>query len=92
MHLPSYLKSFDCKSKDLNSDFYYNVIRLISVYLKETTHYLVVVFDEYEHVFSWRSSEARKSLYQESLFIEKAIEESKRMSDRQFMKEVTANV
>ena len=64
-YLPSYLKSFDCKSKDLNNDFYYNVIRLISVYLKETTHYLVVVFDEYEHVFSWRSSEARKSLYQD---------------------------
>ena len=64
-YLPSYLKSFDCKSKDLNNDFYYNVIRLISVYLKETTHYLVVVFDEYEHVFSWQSSEARKSLYQD---------------------------
>ncbi len=45
------------------------------------------------YVLCWiNDTETRKSLYQESLFIEKAIEESKRMSDRQFMKEVTANV
>lgn len=36
--------------------------------------------------------EVEKSLYQEASFIEKAIEESKKISDRQFMKEVTANV
>ena len=37
-------------------------------------------------------SDVKKSLYQESPFIEKAIEVSKKMSDRQFMKEVIANV
>lgn len=31
-------------------------------------------------------------MYQESAFIEKAIEESRKMSDKQFMKEVVANV
>lgn len=33
-----------------------------------------------------------KTIYKESMFIEKAIEVSKRMTDRQFMKEVTKNV
>ena len=37
-------------------------------------------------------NDVKKSLYQESPFIEKAIEVSKKMSDRQFMKEVIANV
>ena len=36
--------------------------------------------------------EVDKCVYPESLFMEKAIEESKRMSDRQFMKEVIASV
>lgn len=45
------------------------------------------------HILYWISdNKSKKSLYQESLFIEKAIEESKKISDRQFMKEVTANV
>lgn len=37
-------------------------------------------------------TEFDKSFYQESPFIEKAIEESKKMSDRQFMKEVITSV
>lgn len=36
--------------------------------------------------------DVEKSIYEESPFIEKAIEMSKSMSDRQFMKEVIANV
>lgn len=36
--------------------------------------------------------EIEKSIYQESAFINKAIEESKKITDRQFMKEVIANV
>ncbi len=64
-YLPSYLKTFGCKSKGLSSEFFYDVIKLISVYLKEKKEYLVVVFDEYEHVFSWKSNAARKSLYED---------------------------
>lgn len=36
--------------------------------------------------------DTKRGIYQESPFIEKAIEVSKKMSDRQFMKEVIANV
>ena len=36
--------------------------------------------------------EVEKSVYQEAPFLEKAIEESKKISDRQFMKEVIASV
>lgn len=38
------------------------------------------------------TSELSKGFYQESPFIEKAIEASKRMTDKQFMKEVIYNV
>ena len=31
--------------------------------LKEISNYLVIVFDEYEHVFSWKSEKDRKNLY-----------------------------
>lgn len=64
-YLPEYLKSFNVKKKDLSSEFYYNVIKLISLYLKEISYYLVIVFDEYEHVFSWKSEKDRKSLYED---------------------------
>lgn len=64
-YLPEYLKSFNVKRKDLSSEFYYNVIKLISLYLKEISYYLVIVFDEYEHVFSWKSEKDRKSLYED---------------------------
>lgn len=36
--------------------------------------------------------EIKNCVYTESPFIEKAIEASKKVTDRQFMKEVTANV
>lgn len=64
-YLPEYLKNFGCKKQELNSEFYYNVIKLVSIYLKEVDYFLVIVFDEYEHVFSWKSEKYRKNLYED---------------------------
>jgi hypothetical protein len=64
-YLPEYLKNFGCKKQELNSEFYYNVIKLVSIYLKEIDYFLVIVFDEYEHVFSWKSEKYRKNLYED---------------------------
>ena len=63
--LSEYLKNFGCKKQELNSEFYYNVIKLVSIYLKEIDYFLVIVFDEYEHVFSWKSEKYRKNLYED---------------------------
>ena len=63
--LPEYLKNFGVKKQELNSEFYYNVIKLVSIYLKEIDYFLVIVFDEYEHVFSWKSEKYRKNLYED---------------------------
>lgn len=58
--------------------------------------HLLIIDEKIElngYLLSWTNGqEVKKSLYQESLFIKKAIEESKKMSERQFMKEVTSNV
>lgn len=62
-YLPDYLKNFDCRNKDMSDEFFYDVIELLSIYLKEARQYIVVVLDEYEHVFSWKSNMARKKLY-----------------------------
>lgn len=64
-YLPEYMKSFKCNAKDLNNTFFYDVIRLISIYLKKAEIYLVIVFDEYEHVFLWKNGDARKRLYED---------------------------
>lgn len=64
-YLPEYLKNFGCKKQEINSEFYYNVIKLVSIYLKEIDYFLVIVFDEYEHVFSWKSEKYRKNLYED---------------------------
>lgn len=64
-YLPEYLKNFGCKKQELNSEFYYNVIKLVSIYLRKMDYYLVIVFDEYEHVFSWKSEKYRKNLYED---------------------------
>ena len=58
-------KKIGCKKQELDNDFYYNVIKLVSIYLKEINNYLVIVFDEYEHVFSWKSQRHRKTLYED---------------------------
>ena len=47
----------------MSDEFFYDVIELLSIYLKEARQYIVVVLDEYEHVFSWKSNMARKKLY-----------------------------
>lgn len=62
-YLADYLKNLGCKKDKLNNEFYYDVIRLVSIYLKEIDYFLVIVFDEYEHVFSWKSEKYRKSLF-----------------------------
>lgn len=33
--------------------------------MKEIDYFLVIVFDEYEHVFSWKSEKYRKNLYED---------------------------
>ena len=64
-YLSEYLKNIGCKKQELNSEFYYNVIKLVSIYLRKIDYYLVIVFDEYEHVFSWKSEKYRKNLYED---------------------------
>lgn len=64
-YLSEYLKNFGGKKQELNSEFYYNVIKLVSIYLRKIDYYLVIVFDEYEHVFSWKSEKYRKNLYED---------------------------
>ena len=64
-HLPAYLKSFNFKQKDLNSAFYLDVIRLICDYLYENNYYLVIMLDEFEHVYSWKDMQARKSFFED---------------------------
>lgn len=62
-YLNTYLKTFNLKHSDLNSEFYFNVIKLICDYLYESEYYLVIVFDEYEHVYSWKDAQARKLFF-----------------------------
>jgi Protein of unknown function (DUF2791). len=64
-HLQTYLKSFNFKQKDLGSAFYLNVIRLICDYLYENNYYLVIMLDEFEHVYSWKDMQARKSFFED---------------------------
>jgi len=63
--LPAYLKSFNLKQGDLNNTFYFNVIRLICDYLYESNCYIVIMFDEYEHVYSWKDAQARKIFFED---------------------------
>ena len=83
-----------CKAISLLSGEYAEYCENIKFILKSI--HLLIIGKRIElngYLLSWiNEQEVEKSLYQESLFIEKAIEESKKMSDRQFMKEVTANV
>lgn len=64
-YLSDYPKTFGLKKTDLNSDFYYKVIRLLCSYLKQSEQYFVIVLDEYEHVFSWKNERSRKKMYQD---------------------------
>lgn len=62
-YLAEYKKTFKITSADLNSDFYFSVILLLAKYLSIKGMYIVIVFDEYEHVCSWKNSSARAQLY-----------------------------
>lgn len=64
-YLPAYLKSFGLKRADVNNEFYFDVIRLVCNYLYKCSSYLVIVFDEYEHVYSWKDSQARKVFFED---------------------------
>lgn len=60
-----YIKKFKLQKHDLDNDFYCNVIRIILYYFQQKDLYLVVVFDEYEHVCLWKDSKARNSMYED---------------------------
>lgn len=63
--MASYLKSFGLRRSDLNNEFYLDVIRVICEYLYECDFYMVIVFDEYEHIYSWKDAQARKAFFQD---------------------------
>lgn len=70
-HLSDYLKALRINASSLNNDFYMNVIRLICTYLSEINTYIVIVFDEYEHVYSWKDVSARKLFFSDiKLFLD----------------------
>lgn len=60
----NYLKTFKLNRTDLNSDFYFSVIKLVCDYLFRHQYYYVIVFDEYEHINSWKSVD-RKLLFED---------------------------
>ena len=64
-YLPTYLRTFGLKNADLNSELYFDVIRLVCEYLYEEQYYIVIVFDEYEHVYSWRDVPARRIFFED---------------------------
>lgn len=83
-----------CKAISLLSGEYTEYCENVKFILKSI--HLLIINQKIELngcLLSWiNGQEVEKSLYQESPFVEKAIEESKKMSDRQFMKEVISNV
>lgn len=87
-------KDVVCKAISLLSGEYTEYCENIQFILKAI--HLLVMSKKIEvngYLLYWISGlEVEKSLYQESPFIQKAIEECKKMSDRQFMKEVISNV
>lgn len=83
-----------CKAISLISGEYVEYCQSINFILK-AIHLLII--NEKVELKGYMLSEingqkVEKNLYQESPFIKKAIEESKKISDRQFMKEVISNV
>jgi len=62
-YLSTYPKTFKLKKDDLNNEFYFNVIRLVCNYLQENNIYLVIVLDEYEHIYSWKDDKSRKTFF-----------------------------
>lgn len=64
-YLPEHLKKFNFRKSDLDGQFYYDVIEMVAEYLKWINNYLIIVFDEYEHVFSWKNKTDRKNLFED---------------------------
>lgn len=58
-----YLRNFNMKKNDKTIDFNSNAIRLVCKYLVNKSQYLVVVFDEYEHIYVWKSAAKRRKFY-----------------------------
>lgn len=83
-----------CKAISLISGEYSEYCENVNFILKAVHLLLVNNKIKMEGNLLYLSDEidAKRGIYQESPFIEKAIEVSKKMSDRQFMKEVIANV
>lgn len=83
-----------CKAISLLSGEYVEYCENMKIILKAI--HLLIISKKIELngcLLHWiDGTEVKANLYQESPFIEKAIEESKKVSDRQFMKEVTTNV
>lgn len=83
-----------CKAISLLSGEYAEYCENMKIILKAI--HLLIIGNKIELngcLLHWiDGTEVKTNLYQESPFIEKAIEESKKVSDRQFMKEVTTNV
>lgn len=77
-YLSSYLKDYGLKKGDLDDGFYMNVVSIIALYLQKTDQYLVAVFDEFEHVFSWGDKE-RKRLFSEIKYFTDYINQLGRM-------------
>lgn len=70
-YLPDYLKTFQLKASTLNNQFYMDVIRLVCNYLSQINSYMVIVFDEYEHIYSWKDASARRSFFSDiKLFLD----------------------
>lgn len=62
-HLAEYLKSLKIKSSEISTYFYADVIRLICKYLNVINNYIVIMFDEYEHIYSWKHKKEQKQFF-----------------------------
>lgn len=62
-YLDDYLKDFKIRKSDLSQELYLKVIELVCEFLHRKNCYLVIVFDEYEHVYLWKDKRAEKELY-----------------------------
>lgn len=78
-YLSHYPKNFKLKKEDLNHDFYISVIRLVCKYLLKNGLYLIIVFDEYEHIYSWQDVQARNTFFSDIKYFTDHIETFKNL-------------
>ncbi|SET54790.1 hypothetical protein [[Clostridium] polysaccharolyticum] len=62
-YLDEYLGNFKIKKSTLTSNFYFEELALFSKYLVKTNSYIIILFDEYEHIHTWSNSRARALFY-----------------------------